>query len=534
MQSDPQVKALAERLRKEAAEILDLPPVVYKLEGPRLLAVSREALRRISTLAGIHRLTGEMKYADRAVQEMLAVCAFKDWHPPHFLDTAEMCAAVAIGYDWLFDQIQPADRETIRQGIINHALKPAFNAYEKGVWWTKTDINWAQVCSGGLILGALAIAEDEPAMAAQMLDLTRPSMVRAMSVYAPDGGYAEGPGYWTFGTTYNVLYLAALQTAMGTDFGLSNEAGFAQAGFFRIQTIGPTGKRFNFADCGEGSDSAWCMFWLARQFNQPAFSVHERTMLDHRPGILHLFWFDDRQADLNALPTSAFYKHVHAVSFRNNWSKNATFIGIKGGDNAASHGHLDLGSFVLDALGERWAIDLGPDDYNLPGYFGKNRWDYYRLRTEGHNTLLIDERNQELKAMAPVTAFNPRKRSATIDLAPAYGALVKRADRFIALGADGNVELADRIVLEQPRKIRWTMHTRAKVTIDDSGQSAMLSQNGKSLHVALNGTDSYRFSAEPLAIPSPQRPVEGVTRLVIRMNLEAGKHEWVVSFKPER
>ena len=37
----------------------------------------------------------------------------------------------------------------------------------------------------------------------------------------------------------------------------------------------------------------------------------------------------------------------------------ALFIGFKAGDNRVNHSHLDLGTFVLDALGQRWAIDLG-------------------------------------------------------------------------------------------------------------------------------------------------------------------------------
>ena len=33
-----------------------------------------------------------------------------------------------------------------------------------------------------------------------------------MRSFAPDGGWAEGPGYWAYATHYNVFYLAALQS----------------------------------------------------------------------------------------------------------------------------------------------------------------------------------------------------------------------------------------------------------------------------------------------------------------------------------
>ena len=55
-----------------------------------------------------------------------------------------------------------------------------------------------------------------------------------MNQYAPDGGWAEGPGYWTYATHYTVCLLAALQTALGTDHGLSQTPGFDKAGDFRF------------------------------------------------------------------------------------------------------------------------------------------------------------------------------------------------------------------------------------------------------------------------------------------------------------
>ena len=32
--------------------------------------------------------------------------------------------------------------------------------------------------------------------------------------YGPDGAWAEGPGYWRYATQYNVVFLAALETAL--------------------------------------------------------------------------------------------------------------------------------------------------------------------------------------------------------------------------------------------------------------------------------------------------------------------------------
>ena len=63
---------------------------------------------------------------------MLVAAKFKDWNPSHFLDTAEMTTALAIGYDWLYAVIKPADRKTIRDAIVQLGLNEGKKVYEVG------------------------------------------------------------------------------------------------------------------------------------------------------------------------------------------------------------------------------------------------------------------------------------------------------------------------------------------------------------------------------------------------------------------
>src|SRR6185295_7886257 len=101
--------------------------------------------------------------------------------------------------------------------------------------------------------------------------------------------------------------------------------------------------------------------------------VAAREAAAGRSSARDLLWYDGRGAatDFAALPLDSRYQATHLAFFRSAWNdKSALYVGFKGGDNAANHAHLDLGTFVLDALGQRWAVDLGPDDYDLPGYFG--------------------------------------------------------------------------------------------------------------------------------------------------------------------
>jgi hypothetical protein len=528
---DPAAKAYFEHIRGAGDKLLDQPPSERKVIGPRLLHVSRQVLGRVATLGGLYRLTGEAKYATRCRDEMLAAAKFQDWNPSHFLDTAEMSNALGIGYDWIFPTLSDDERKIIRSAIIEKGLKPGLKVYESGTGWPTRTNNWNQVCNGGLMVGALAIADEEPAVARQIVDHARKSIPIAMREYAPDGGIVEGPGYWSYATYYTVFYLAGIRTALGTDFGLLDSPGLRETGMFRIHTVGPLNRTFNFADAGDGVGGAPEMFYLARAFDRPAYAAHERRLLADRPAIgpFHLLWFEGGgDADLAKLPTAAYFRHVEVATFRSAWGDaNAAYVGFKGGDNAASHSNLDLGAFVYDADGVRWARDLGPDDYNLPGYFGKQRWTYYRLRTEGQNAITIDGQNQNLKGKAKIVAFSggpDRRKFAVADLSDGYARQATRVARGVELR--GKILLVqDEIESAEPVDVVWHMHTSATIELADDGKRAVLSQDGKRLTAYVGGASGGRFETAvadppPAAEPNPPMRAKGTRntqKLIVRV-----------------
>jgi hypothetical protein len=508
VQKDETAAGYFRDLRNAADAILTEPPVERKLNGPRLLAVSRAALHRVMTLAAVYRLTGESKYAERARVEMLACAAFTDWNPSHFLDVAEMTAALAIGYDWLYGGLTDEDRGTIRHAIVEKGLEPGLHGYRTGVSWSTRENNWAQVCAGGLTLGALAIADERPQLAADVIAAARDAMHKPMAMFAPDGACVEGPAYWGYATQYNVYYLAALETALGTDFNFKRYPGFAETGLFRIHTIGTAGEAFNFADAGPAVRPASQTFWFARAFNRPVYAAHDRA-LDHQRDALHLLWFDGRgdAKTIAELPRDVLFRRVEVACFRGAWNDpQAVYLAFKGGDNRVSHAHLDLGTFVLDAAAVRWAEELGPSDYNLPGYFGKNRWGYYRLGTAGQNTLVVNGRNQALDGKAPIVAFesNDGRAFAVADMSDGYRNEATRVRRGVALLDRKHVLIQDEVTTKEPADVAWQMHTQAKARIADDGVSATLTRDGATLSAKLLSPAGATFELAPAPPPAPQ------------------------------
>ena len=102
---------------------------------------------------------------------------------------------------------------------------------------------------------------------------------------------------------------------------------------------------------------------------------------------------------------------------RSSWDNaRAIFVGLKAGSPSANHGHMDGGSFVLDADGVRWAYDLGAENYhriesrkmdlwNMSQ--SSDRWTIFRLGSLSHNTLAIDGALQQAKGSAKVVSFRP-------------------------------------------------------------------------------------------------------------------------------
>lgn len=507
--------ALYEDLLDQARLLLPARPVTYKLNGPRLLDQSRACLYRVRLLAFLWRLDRKQAYLDRALAELRAAAAFRDWHPLHFLDTAEMTHAMALGFDWLYNDLSAADRSLLQAAILAKGLDAALAAYGVSAWWTAPRNNWNLVCNGGAGLGALAVAEVDRSKANAVLNRVFASLPPALELYAPDGGWIEGPGYWDYATRYAVAFMAALSSALGRDFGLSDAAGFDHAGDFRLQAVGPTGLAFNFADAEPTVEPAPEMLWLATRFREPAYARQEFALAAAKDAAspLDLIWFGATATQpAIAPPLEAQFRAIDVAFLRTAWDDAAAlYLGAKGGDNSANHAHLDLGSFVFDAGGVRWAIDLGPDDYNLPGYFEKERWSYYRLRTESHNTLLIDGQNQAIDGKA---SLHQTGGIIEIDATKAYPGLLTGWLRRFAIEDGRTLRISDEVRAARPVDVVWGMTTSAAVAIQD--RAALLAKDGKTLKATIESPDNASFDIVSTQAPAPQHPNTGTSRLVVR------------------
>jgi hypothetical protein len=522
---------------------MDKPMLTYHKIGPRLLHVSRECLSRVYALGMAYRWTGDEKYAKKALDNMLAVCAFNDWNPSHFLDTAEMSHAVGVGYDWLYSYMDADARAKVKAGLIKNGLEQGLVAYKKG-GWALSEHNWNQVCNGGLIAGALAIAESDPNYAEQIIVSAVRSLPRAIKTYGPDGAWGEGPGYWHYASNYTAYGLTALQTALGKDFGLLQIKGLAEAGYFPIYTTGPTGLFLNLADSGEKASRRTmpCLFWFARTFDNPFYAeVEHAELANGSASPEHVVWYvpapkgKSTPKDLDCY----FRGPVEVALFRSGWDDpDALFVGVKAGYNQVNHGHLDLGNFELDALGVRWARDLGSDDYNMAGYWdskrGGQRWSYYRLNSKSHNVPLLSGEDQDAYAKSSISKFQSSGSSgfAIIDLTSAYQKFAKKTTRGVAMVENRRAVLVqDEFEIEKPCELAWGMTTDAKITTQKGG-AATLSLKGKELTARILSPPGGEFTVESAEQEPPEKKNAGISRLMLRLPNAQGNVRLAILLSP--
>jgi len=542
--TDPALQKCVRDALEQADECASRPMLTYRKIGPRLLSVSRECLRRVYALALAYRWTGQEKYARKAAENMLTVCAFKDWNPSHFLDTAEMSHAVGIGYDWLYSYLDAETREKIKAGLIKNGLEPGLAVYRKNSGWSRSDYNWNQVCNGGMIVGALAIAESDPQYAQQIIPAAVKSLPLALKSYAPDGAWGEGPGYWSYATHYTAYGLAALQSALGKDFGLLQIEGLSQAGYFPIYTAGPTGYYLNLADVGERSSRGPmpCMFWLARAFDNPMYAESEHAEISRESASpQHVMWYVPAQPKaLESRDLDRYFRGpVEVAISRSAWNDpEALWVGVKAGYNQVNHGHLDLGNFELDALGVRWARDLGSDDYNMEGYWSKGRggqrWSYYRLNSKSHNVCLLNGENQDPMAKASFVKLGSQESSAfaLIDLTSAYEKYAGKVTRGVAM-LEGRkaVLVQDEFEIEKPCELTWGMTTDASIAIEKD-RTARLTLKDKELVARALSPDGAELAVESAERQPPEKANKGVRRLLVKVPEAKGSVRVAVLLSP--
>lgn len=306
----------------------------------------------------------------------------------------------------------------------------------------------------------------------------------------------------------------------------------------------------------------------ASEYNKPEFMLYQRDALD-APDVLSILYYDPQVSGQywDGLPLDRHFDNVTSawVSMRSSWTNTSgNYIAMKTSpiEGHQNHGDIDAGDFVLDALGQRWAGELGDGNYLADDYFQgetqtDDRWLYYRKRTEGQNTLVIDGDNQWVDGVIPATTFGTTNETQdAYDYTPGngstaffwadltsmyYGNATRRGIRFI--NDRQQILLQDEVDVPAGG-VQWRMHTNATVTTSNGNLTATLELGGQKLEALLtvsqgsavfSTAEAVRLASDP-ALPtdaaSQDQPNPGVTVLVIDLKT-TGNTTIQVLFNPQ-
>ncbi len=534
LETDPVLQNVFQALKLDAEEILGDPLLTRKQVGRRLLSVSREMLRRINVLGFLYRMEKSPAILDRIHDELLAVAAFRDWNPSHFLDVAEMSMAVALGLDWTAGDLPEDSFNTIQAALIEKGLRTD-NGSTRIVAGTN---NWNQVCTGGMIAAALAVSEVEPDLAADAISRALDAIPNALSHYAPDGVYPEGSTYWGYGTMYTAMTSSILETSLGTDFGIFEYPGLAKSAMYRVVMNAPSGQYYNYGDCGDRRSRKGdiTLVWFASKTGDGTYFERERFLLPPERmrkmdrhigfGMIWLSRFENRTTSSVPPVWSGHSINPVAVFQSEPDDSRAYYLGTKGGYASISHGSMDAGSFIFELNGVRWAIEMGNQSYHEieeTGFklWGKEqdseRWTLLSKSNFGHSTLTVNGAHHEVDGAATLIYCNEGSEPETaFDMTLAFGDHITKAIRTFSKDSDTSFVITDSLVeSDKTEAITWQMLTVADVEVMAGG--AMLRQDGKALKLENLTHPEIEVSIVSLDPPPHEldKKMEGLKRLEI-------------------
>lgn len=495
----------------------DNSKITYELDSSgKMLDVSRRALERIFIASYAYRLTGESKYLNKVETDINTVCAFPNWNAKNqWLDAGEMATAVAFGYDWLYNDLSATTKANAIKALKEFAFQPAMITSPIPRFYQVTS-NWNQVCNSGLVCAALAIYEhtdvDSKKIIYKAIETNAPVMEH---MYSPDGNYPEGPGYWGYGTGFQVLMIAAMEKALGYDGGLSQVPGFKESAEYMLFSVGIKNRSFNYSDCVATAHPSVAMYWFSNKYNNTNLLYNEmrfvnqksyKTSAHKRLLPMVMAFAGNINMENVSKPTKKIWSgngETPVLMVHTDWSMEDSdkYLGIKGGRANANHAHMDAGSFIYSADNQHWSVDLGLQDYtalekalkdkggNLWEYTQSSmRWDVFRYKADSHSTITINGANHLVDGKAHITSTidSNNELGGTVDMSAAVSDQASSVVRTIKIVDNKELVIIDQIkaLASKDAKVRWNMVTRATATITNNGIN--LSSGGKTIKLTTN------------------------------------------------
>jgi hypothetical protein len=370
----------------------------------------------METLGFAYAMTGEQRYADKAIALLLASTDAlpPDTPPmgPSYMDgRGNLMRGIAFGFDFFRDAMRPEQRKTIAEWAASYCRSFYVETTQTRPWWMPYH-NYSGIGGSGSGLLALALRDDFPHESKQWLENSRSVVVNWFDLgFDIEGAYCEGTSYAEYALGGTVVFLHALRRATGED--LFRHPNLKRVPEFFAMSLLPGERVFDARnDAYYKPMSDPFMLGIAYGARNGLAKWLWENAADKQDNWLRILW----DTDLASLsPAEAIPKRVHfypgrgLLIARTGWNADDTMFSIEAGPfHRKTHNQADKGHFTLYGPGGRWAIDSG---------YGNTQDPNGTAQTVAHNCVLIDGEGQALSG-AGLGTFG-RVLSARIDTNPA-------------------------------------------------------------------------------------------------------------------
>ncbi|MFB3894905.1 MAG: DUF4962 domain-containing protein [bacterium] len=375
----------------------------WKIMGDR----SGAAQNHIILSAFDYLLSGDTASAAIAKRIMLAVSKW-DVNGSTSVRSCDHAAqallySLSLGYDWLYDYLTPAERQQIRDCIINRATQMA--SFLNPLNADPTN-NHPWFCASALGIGGLAVYNEVPA-AKSWVDYTQQLYCGAfLCLGGQDGDWHEGISYWSYTLFFVFQWLDCLESATGLD--LYAYPWLQQTARYKIYAHPPLGFGVPFGDSQIRPPSefdALIMLRLASRYQDNLAQWYAKEVIKSpvKNWLVYNYLWDDPGLPTTALsnkPTTAVFRDSGIAIYHSDiTSPDETMLALKSGPylgRRAGHAHPDQNSFILYGLGDPLLIDSGYYDVGKGNYYGSPHHLGWTIQTKAHNTLLADGYGQTI------------------------------------------------------------------------------------------------------------------------------------------
>ena len=426
--------------------------------------------RRLERMAHWAMLTGDVDMIRWTKELALEACK---WDPKGGsamrrgdIGAHHLLRGLAACYDVCRDHMTDAERDTLKAIIVERThqfwgrLKP-FNLTPEN--------NHAWLRAFGVAMAGLALTGDHDE-AWEWAECVRQVYIgRFLCCLGYQGDNNEGLAYWGYGLSFIVQYADMMRAVCGID--MYKHPWLSQTARFPMYCAPPGAWGVSFGDSGMPNHAV-------RGPTQTGW-VRKLAMRTRDP---YALWYSGARDAVDGLvpkppvdlPQSIHYRHIGWVVLNTSLidGREGVTVAMHSGKYHAGHQHPDQNHFVINAYGEKLAIDGGYYDW-----YGSPHFKAYSMTTLAHNTLLVDGEGQAVckrGADGRIAAYfdSPGYGYTVGDAAnpEVYRGKLKQFDRQILFIKPGFVIVRDVVAASKQVKLDWMLHAIVQVKLG-SGNS---------------------------------------------------------------